>query len=193
MAGLLNLTNFNTVSAWSSTSTVEKARSDLDEKLAILRRAEREILSCRNSLSRICSLPPEILSFIFLHIVNDPTGNTLCGCCHTTNWLNFSHVCRHWRDVSLSCPALWTKLTTRSLPFTEEMIKRSKRAPLYVFANLIYQSTATAAHERALDEVSRIPFPSCALAKVSYYLQHHPTLRPNPKRTAYPCTQQLSG
>ena len=48
-------------------------------------------------------LPNELLSYIFLLIVNDPAETHLCT-------LTISHVCLQWRQVALSNGALWARI-----------------------------------------------------------------------------------
>ncbi|TBU49050.1 hypothetical protein BD309DRAFT_160975 [Dichomitus squalens] len=72
-----------------------------------------------NAQASISKLPPEILSEIFLQhaasIREKQLISALRECDEDTlvhkslyAWLNVTHVCRHWRDVSLSCVRLWT-------------------------------------------------------------------------------------
>ncbi|KDQ16784.1 hypothetical protein BOTBODRAFT_144507 [Botryobasidium botryosum FD-172 SS1] len=73
-------------------------------------------------------LPDEILSSIFLF------SNCSDYAQHVRDVLKLSSVCRHWREVALECPRLWTRL--QPLPWTERFfdlfLERSKQAPLDV-------------------------------------------------------------
>jgi len=110
-------------------------------------------------------LPPELLIHIFVlaaHDILDPIQSPL-----DTTPLNISHVCRRWRDIALSTPALWRRvvLTTSELSFrcsvspaTQTFLDRSKSIPTEVFhasplskVNKAFPptpSSITALHER---------------------------------------------
>ena len=47
-------------------------------------------------------------------------------CC----WIAVTHVCRRWRAVAISCPMLWTFITTYDLPFIQTVLARSGQLPL---------------------------------------------------------------
>ena len=105
-----------------------KAQERLDDEIAALTLALCNLRTQRNTLSPISRLPPEILASIFIH----------CACSRQKkqrgipNWVNVSHVCRHWRDVALNCSTLWSFLFVSSKYWTEELLARSKKAPLKV-------------------------------------------------------------
>ena len=112
----------------------------------------RALKSRRNSLAAISCLPPEILSKIFV-------------CCAATydspplsmDWVQVTHVSRHWRTVAISCPQLWTTLVFARPWWVEEMLKRSKMAPLVVDCRLAYMGPkSTEAVRLAMDHISRV-------------------------------------
>ncbi|KZT25552.1 hypothetical protein NEOLEDRAFT_348859 [Neolentinus lepideus HHB14362 ss-1] len=78
-------------------------------------------------------LPWEILSYIFLHLVQS-YDNLSVSCMDTPVLL--SHVCSHWREVSTSTPELWktvalrSSLTARSTSRSTSFLHRSKSLPL---------------------------------------------------------------
>ena len=47
-------------------------------------------------------------------------------------WVSISYVCRHWRNVALNCPILWSNLFLTSPRWTEVLLSRSKHAPLRI-------------------------------------------------------------
>ncbi|EIW79405.1 hypothetical protein CONPUDRAFT_167159 [Coniophora puteana RWD-64-598 SS2] len=151
------------VNAWSSTSAVEDARSELDEEMDALRRKECQLKTRRNALSRICVVPPEILSLVFLYYVDSASDHHIPFHTHKF-WIRaISHICRHWREVALSSPALWTRFADyHCLPFTEEMLKRSGSSPLDVTLMIDTDGhTATSGHalaapRRVLEDIHRI-------------------------------------
>ncbi|KAK1218109.1 hypothetical protein PQX77_019225 [Marasmius sp. AFHP31] len=78
--------------------------------------------------SPTCRIPVEILSSIFQFLC--PTG----GLVHrgATPWWRFSHVCRHWRNVALNNPLLWSAPDYERPVLATEMLRRSKDVPLRV-------------------------------------------------------------
>ncbi|KAH7869706.1 uncharacterized protein C8R40DRAFT_720048 [Lentinula edodes] len=116
---------------------------------ARLRKARGEILRYRSILSGIRRLPPEILSEIFVHCMRPiPTTKHRIGRFKTypnpspRNALYaLSQVCRKWRNVALSTPALWCNLTiAHETPTAHETYsqiiqhcsERSRVSPLYI-------------------------------------------------------------
>ena len=78
-------------------------------------------------------LPPDTLADIFTHGArNYYYESTDLPTSRVPDWVNVSYVCRHWRNVALDCPALWTYHFTVSLRWTEELLARSKHAPLKI-------------------------------------------------------------
>ncbi|KAH8834459.1 hypothetical protein DL96DRAFT_1491683 [Flagelloscypha sp. PMI_526] len=47
-------------------------------------------------------------------------------------WIIPSHVCQHWRTILLDHAAFWAVLLLNNVKWTEELLKRSKGAPLNV-------------------------------------------------------------
>lgn len=67
-------------------------------------------------------------------------------------WITATHVCRHWREVAISCPRLWNRIAlTTNADRVSAFLSRSKRAPL-----TFYHSRITALpHRQYLALVSR--------------------------------------
>ena len=97
--------------------------------------------SRRNSFAPIARLPPELLSAIFLENLHDWQRKMFVRHPRTPPWVVVSHVCRHWRDVSLNCAELWTHISLISRKWADEFLKRSKAAPLTVRVELRYGSS----------------------------------------------------
>ena len=99
----------------------------------------RTVEGIANSPSFISRLPNDILEAIFI-----------CGACDyhaeysglpiptPPSWVNVSYVCRHWRNVALNRPTLWTHLFITSPRWTEELLSRSEQAPLRLHVNTNY-------------------------------------------------------
>ena len=133
-------------------NTVDAARRRIDQDIETMEGAIRTLMSRRNSLAAISRLPPEILSKIFL-------------CCAATyelpqftmDWVKVTHVSRHWRTVAIGCPRLWTTLVFTRPSWVEEMLKRSKRAPLVVDARLGFMGPKSIqAAQLAMNHISRV-------------------------------------
>ena len=86
-------------------------------------------------LQPIGRLPNELLSYIFLLIVNDPAENHLCT-------LIISHVCLKWRQVALSNGALWARIvltfpiSNRKLSCATTWLSRSSTSPLDILLDV---------------------------------------------------------
>ena len=108
----------------------------------------------RNSFLPIFRLPPETLVNIFTLGARDyyyHGGDYPINC--IPHWVNVSYICRHWRNVALNCPALWAYPFTISLRWTEELLARSKRAPLKIH---IYSGTINASLVRLSGLVAKL-------------------------------------
>ena len=75
-------------------------------------------------------LPPELLGAIFLECAKayrEPSIST-----QVPPWVAVSYVCQYWRDVALDYANLWTRLFFVSCQWMEELLRRSKSAPLII-------------------------------------------------------------
>src|SRR5277367_1522037 len=84
------------------------------------------------------TLPPELLSMIFIACADPPSGTLNSS--HWSlpakmQWIAVTHVCRYWRSVALGCTDLWRRLFVFNPDVTKEMIRRSKGANLEVIIN----------------------------------------------------------
>ncbi|KAF8138945.1 hypothetical protein EV363DRAFT_1394360 [Boletus edulis] len=114
------------VSSSGTYQMADEARARIDEEM-------RNLRGRRNALSPICRLPSEQLAAIFIHCALDHH----CKSSHIPikdipGWVNLSYICRHWRNVALDCPILWTYHFVLSLRWTEELLARSKQASLKI-------------------------------------------------------------
>ena len=91
-----------------------------------------ELCAERNSFLLIFRLPTEILARIFTHGARDYYEGDNYPSFRVPDWVNVSYVCHRWRYVALNCPTLWTYHFTVSLRWTEELLARSKQAPLKI-------------------------------------------------------------
>ncbi|KAG2343941.1 hypothetical protein BDR05DRAFT_207029 [Suillus weaverae] len=137
-----------------------KAQAEIDDELVALKEIMRSLRTRRNSLSPISSIPPEILGAIFVHHVQETQLLHAPETPTVLSWLNIGHVCRHWREVALGTPELWATPFLRSSQATEEMLMRSKMAPLKLKTGRRFRvdcAQKTLMHIERLQEVS-IPY-----------------------------------
>ncbi|KAG2343993.1 hypothetical protein BDR05DRAFT_209432 [Suillus weaverae] len=85
--------------------------------------------SHRNDLALISGLPPEILATVFRHFVEEWQNHPAKG---APTCVVFTHVCRHWRQVALKSPTLWTYIIYTPPRWLGVMLERSKSASLFV-------------------------------------------------------------
>ncbi|KAI0053689.1 hypothetical protein FA95DRAFT_477744 [Auriscalpium vulgare] len=84
-------------------------------------------------LTPVYRIPPEILARIFACCVD--LQHRVCEYWPIYRdfheWLNFTHVCHHWREIAVDTAILWTSISLEmSDACVEEMILRSKTADL---------------------------------------------------------------
>ncbi|KAH0840292.1 hypothetical protein J3R83DRAFT_1301 [Lanmaoa asiatica] len=103
-----------------------EARARIDEEITKLTLSLCDLRARKNTLSPIFSLPPETLQTIFIHLAGHG------GTWSVPSWVGVSYVCRHWRDVALSCSTLWAYHFVASPRWTEELLSRSKQASLKI-------------------------------------------------------------
>ncbi|KAH7912426.1 hypothetical protein BJ138DRAFT_1112379 [Hygrophoropsis aurantiaca] len=137
-----------------------RAQEQIDKKIASLSKQIVELRSQRNVFTCVSSLPAELLAKIFMdyaHQAYKGRRGTYSYDCESLMWIRVTHVCRHWRQVALAFPALWTHLVLESPFWTEQMLSRSKMAPLVIDVDLSYpalQLVGTVG--KALKHISRI-------------------------------------
>ncbi|KAJ8514995.1 hypothetical protein ONZ45_g7528 [Pleurotus djamor] len=96
----------------------------------------RSLRSKRNTHSYISQLPDEILAMIFALSRDE---NIISAPGLPIQWLCVTAVCRHWRQVALDTPLLWSFIDFRSdetsLDCATQFLERSKSAPLSLVAS----------------------------------------------------------
>ncbi|KAG8687405.1 hypothetical protein FRC08_011980 [Ceratobasidium sp. 394] len=119
---------------------VEEALAAVDSELQSL--ATEEMLLCfmraglatmRNhsqTLTKASTLPPEILTRIFVL-----SKTFYCAPGDRLSFYNFARVCRHWREIAITRPELWTHMDVG--PGTPGIVRvlpllRGKDRPIYV-------------------------------------------------------------
>ena len=137
-----------------------EARACIDEEIT------KQILSLcnlrtrRNTLSLISRLPTETLATIFIHCAHDYHCEDSSHFTRTVpDWVNVSYVCRHWRNVALNCPTLWSYIFMKSQRWTEELLARSKQASLKLrVRGALYEKPLRRLHivEQVINQAERI-------------------------------------
>ncbi|KAF7370585.1 F-box domain-containing protein [Mycena sanguinolenta] len=119
------------ISSHNHVSSNELMQRGLDEDIQKYQESIRSLQYQRNALSPIGRLPPEMLSRVFMFCIHRDS----------LSWIReVSHICRHWRAVALGCPNLWSFPVFSQPRWADEMLKRSKMAPLTVKADLTYMT-----------------------------------------------------
>ncbi|KAF8442167.1 hypothetical protein L210DRAFT_3197217 [Boletus edulis BED1] len=106
----------------------------------------------------ILRLPIEMLEAIFIHCARICCSK-FSGSRTVPSWVNVSYVCHDWRNVALNCSRLWGYLSVVSPRRTEELLARSKQAPLKLFVYPDPQDNASLAQgflKQAMKHVERI-------------------------------------
>ena len=108
---------------------------DVDNKILALK-------TFRNTLIPIGCLPSDILSIIFLLLSKPPfkvpikqkSRQKSQQKSRPSSPISISHVCHHWRDVSLNMHCLWSHIDSAELTpaGTAKMFARAKMAPLHL-------------------------------------------------------------
>ncbi|KAF9257064.1 hypothetical protein L218DRAFT_1006593 [Marasmius fiardii PR-910] len=79
----------------------------------------------------ISLLPSEILIEIFAYLMAHRSASIPFENIRPS-YINFTYVCRDWRDLALNTPTLWTQPDFRWPVWAREMLRRSKGAPLHI-------------------------------------------------------------
>ncbi|KAG1739998.1 hypothetical protein EDB19DRAFT_2039214, partial [Suillus lakei] len=136
-----------------------KAQTEIDNELAALRERMRALRTRRNSLSPISSIPPEILGTIFVHHVEQTQLLHAPDAPAVLSWLFIGHVCRHWCEVALGTLELWATPFLNSSQATEEMLLRSKMAPLKLRIGRNYRMDCVKKTLLHIERLQEITFP----------------------------------
>ncbi|VDB92217.1 unnamed protein product [Peniophora sp. CBMAI 1063] len=138
-----------------------QAQSTIDDELEALRTIAADFRSQRNALSSVGALPAEILSRIFaLHALQQPPGEPLWENDDSEDppslsqmelgWITVTHVCRRWRNVALTDPSLWTRISFRlGEHWVDEMFSRAGSAPIIYERLYDHKSTLSSAERES--------------------------------------------
>lgn len=120
-----------------SDNTVKMTQEDIDVQITELKatlekiikqisRNIRTLKTKRNTLAAVSRLPAELLSRIF-HLARDDANGKY-------SWIYATLTCRAWRLCALSCATLWTNIDCMKIMWAQEMLSRSRDAPLNIVA-----------------------------------------------------------
>ncbi|RDB16483.1 hypothetical protein Hypma_002871 [Hypsizygus marmoreus] len=120
-------------SAFSSQATRGTAYARIKHEIEASEAVIREWKGHHNRLSLISRLPPEILSIVFKCVAE---AFETAEESENHRWVGVSHVCKHWRQVALQCPSLWSTIFSWHPRWTKEVLARSQMSPLTVKATI---------------------------------------------------------
>ncbi|KAL7280717.1 hypothetical protein ACG7TL_005659 [Trametes sanguinea] len=119
------------------------ARKALEDDIAVHEQAIIDLKGRLNNMTTVARLPPELLSEIFLHLA-EMSYNEVGSSYHPAYvsarfyaWVTVTHVCRSWRSVALSTPRLWGHIVLTRSSIVEDVLARSKKAPLRITGYLM--------------------------------------------------------
>ncbi|GJE87380.1 F-box protein [Phanerochaete sordida] len=105
-----------------------------------------EVFTTRNNDDLVpLSLPDELILEIFSHHVtsfhyaNSSWKAHRAWSWNAYGWLAIAHVCRRWRDIVLSAPALWTTIKATSPACVGAFFDRSGQMPMSVVGALNFE------------------------------------------------------
>lgn len=109
-------------------SSKNKTCPSEEQTLATIDAEIRALKTRRNALAKVCRLPPELLSHVFItHAFMHRT------CSIREEWIAVTHVCRYWRHITLECSTLWSVIYENfGSAQVREYLHRSKKASLQV-------------------------------------------------------------
>ncbi|KAF9777649.1 hypothetical protein BJ322DRAFT_1095925 [Thelephora terrestris] len=85
----------------------------------------RVISSLRNLLRPVNRMPPEILSHVARHLINEQDSDAI-------SIVPLTHVCRYWRESIISAPVNWTLISDQDEDMAATCLQRAKAAPLKI-------------------------------------------------------------
>ncbi|KAF8555402.1 hypothetical protein OG21DRAFT_1496351 [Imleria badia] len=136
------------------------AKPHMYEEIITTKSVSSDLYAETSSLSFIFRLPTETLEDIFIQQARDYHSDKGSHPTPTLpSWINVSYVCRHWRHIALNCATLWTYPFIMSPRWTEELLARSKQAPLTIYLNANHSDKISArSHfmEQVINHLERI-------------------------------------
>jgi hypothetical protein len=134
----------------STSQTLELGCPKIDKEIQDAYELARKLRTNKNTLAYFSRLPTEIIARIFTTLAHYSSNHG------SLSWIrSVTAVCGHWRAIALECPNLWSTIIFASPIWVEEMLKRSKMAPLTIKADCGFLEQLDAVR-LALQHISRI-------------------------------------
>ncbi|KAJ3556784.1 hypothetical protein NM688_g1830 [Phlebia brevispora] len=135
----------------------EQIRARMDQIEQELQQLQAEYAA----LAPLTLVPPEVISSIFEEyvaecwrpILSDPYIRTHC---RPYEWLKLLSVCRHWREIALRTPRIWTFITTQDIKKVNLMLSRSGKCPLTIVNRPPSIATLEPVYRAVIPELSRV-------------------------------------
>ena len=143
-----------------------------DDELAAYHTAIAAVYRRRNHFAPILRLSSHLLSNMFLVLAaNEPTCPYLHEPRHIRfGWIKVSHVCSHWRQVTLETPMLWAHVVfDLGYKWALQSVERARHAPL-IINHSAFQSIYHLPNKPAMNMPVELVSPSLMSHTVVLYL-----------------------
>ncbi|TFY84003.1 hypothetical protein EWM64_g18 [Hericium alpestre] len=127
----------------------------IDERIESLVHELTTLREYKNSFAPISRLPAELIALIFFYYqaMQRAAAKALRQNEYVVpSWLNVTYVCRRWRHIALEIPTLWVDIVIHKY-WTQEMLRRSRNAPLILDVVLPFPNNSTARPSKFLPTV----------------------------------------
>ncbi|KAA1471870.1 hypothetical protein DENSPDRAFT_837981 [Dentipellis sp. KUC8613] len=104
--------------------------------------------------SRISRLPEEMLARIFEE--SAPIVSPGRSTDFPTTLIHITHVCRHWRQIALRYPRIWTHIPSVSAQWRNVFIARSRELPLCVYIKLTESKDVRPLHDMPVHRLKEL-------------------------------------
>lgn len=114
--------------------SIPQARGAIEDEINVYSAHILRLKTTFNALAPISRLPLETLCTIFSLATGTYSCNESSGAAPNGGMISVSHVCKHWRNVALSCPTLWSAINFNTLipECIPEFLSRSQEVPLSI-------------------------------------------------------------
>lgn len=149
-------------------NAIQRCEAECSRDLNQLTPSLRELEHRLNDLIPIASLPPEVLSEIFLTSVAEfwneykRTPKSLRNKCFRRPWMTLKHVSQRWQDIVLHTPSLFTTITPQHTSIVDFELEASKTLPIDV---LFHPRFSSHAFKNVLRELPRVRSMELALSQ----------------------------
>ena len=129
---------------------IEIARKKIEDEIKDHANAITMLKHRLNAMTKISRLPSELLSEIFVCCAQDYFKSYTDHKTHYSyyshhrgvpEWVRVAHICHAWREIALSTPRLWSFVPVTQRSIAEQLLLRSKKAPLSIAATHLGYNT----------------------------------------------------